>query len=174
MKQHLPIIFAAFLAAACSTNVETRISNNGVTAPQPRQYMISTSAETSSELRTAYLLVTKNMTQKGFAIAKEAPLHLEITLDARDAMLALGSTAGPGSLSSAKSKKPLQSCQDKEYRLGITLTQVADGFEVYKSRAAEYHCKMPIAEALPALVDAALVDFGKPRGNYVVERKAKD
>jgi hypothetical protein len=174
MKQRLTVLLIALLATACSANVETRVSSSGINSPKPDQYMISTFAEASPELRNAYKLVARNMEQKGFALTKSAPLHLEITLDARDAALALGSTDGLETLSPAKRKKPMQSCGDKEYRLGVTLTQVADGAEVYKSRAAEYHCKMPMADALPVLVGAALADFGKPRGSYVVKRKAKD
>ena len=174
MKQRLTVLLTALLITACSTNVETRVSSSGINSPKPDQYMISTFAEASPELRNAYTLVARNMEQNGFALAKAAPLNLEITLDARDAALALGSTDGPDALSPAKRKKPMQSCEDKEYRLGVTLTRVADGAEVYKSRAAEYHCKMPMAEALPVLVGAALADFGKPRGSYVVKRKAKD
>lgn len=134
--------------------------------------MISTVADTSPELRSAYTLVVKNMAQKGFAIAKQARLHAEITLDARDAALALASSAG--NLSAPKRRKALQSCNDREYRIGVTLTRVADGAEIYRGRAAEYHCKMTIVEALPTLVDAALADLGQPRGSYAVMRKAKD
>lgn len=112
------------------------------------------------------------MAQKGFELAKEAKLHAEITLDARDASLALGS--GTEKLSVPKRRKPLQRCNDREYRFGITLTRVTDGMEIYRGRAAEYHCKMTIAEALPTLVDAALADLGQPRGSYALVRKAKD
>lgn len=170
MKRYLILSFAV-LASACSSGVETRISSSGIASPKAETYMISTAAETSAELKTAYPLVAKKMAQKGFMLAKEGGLHAEITLDARDASLALG--AGAGNLSVPKRRKPLQSCNDREYRFGITLTRVADGAEIYRGRAAEYHCKMTIAEALPTLVDAALADLGQPRGSYAVMRKAK-
>lgn len=171
MRLTFPIASLLFISA-CSSGVETRILSSGVANPTAAPFMISTVAETSDELRTAYTLVAKNMADKGFVLAKEAPLHLEITVDARTADLALGSTTGP--LSPAKKPKPLQSCADKEYRLGVTLTRVADGVEIYKGRAAEYHCKMLIKEALPMLVTAALADLGQPRGSYVVKRQAQD
>ncbi len=136
--------------------------------------MISTVAETSGELRTAYRLVAAGLTQKGFTLAKEAPLHLEITLDSRPASLSLGNRDGADSVSPAKRQRMLQSCQDSEYRIGLTLTRVADAAEIYKSRAAEYHCKMPVAEALPTLVKAALADFGSPRGTYAIMRKGRE
>lgn len=88
--------------------------------------------------------------------------------------MALGTAAGPGSLSPAKRKKPLQSCEDREYRVGVTLTRVADGALAYQGSAAEHHCNMPLAEALPGLVDAALADFGNPRGAYSVMREGRD
>lgn len=170
--KRFPLLLSALLASACSSGVETRISSSGIASPQPEAYMVSTVSETSPELRSAYTLVAKKMAQKGFAIAKEAKLHAEITLDARDASLALGS--GAGNLSAPKRRKPLQSCNDREYRFGITLTRVTDGAELYRGRAAEYHCKMTIAEVLPTLVDAALADLGQPRGSYAVVRKARD
>jgi hypothetical protein len=162
------------LAAGCSSSIETRISSSGVASPKAEPYMISTVAETSPELRSAYKLVAASMAQKGFALAKEAPLHLEITLDARPATLSLGGKEGSDSLSPAKEKKMLQSCEDREYRLGVTLTKVGDGSEIYRGRAAEYHCKVEVADALPTLVNAALADFGSPRGAYVVKRQGRE
>jgi hypothetical protein len=173
MKRCL-ILSAILWVPACSSNVETRISSSGITSPKAERYMISTVAETSAELHSAYKLVAASMAQKGFALAKEAPLHLEITVDARPAALSLGSKDGPDSLSPAKRKRPLQSCEDREYRLGVTLTKVGDGSEVYRGRAAEYHCKLEVADALPTLVNAALADFGSPRGTYVLTRKGRE
>lgn len=174
MKQRFALISVCALAAGCSNNIETRVSSSGVQSPLAQAYMISTVAETSEELRSAYKQVATTMVQNGFVLAKAAPLHLEITLDARPADLALGGKDGPASLSPAKRKRPLQSCQDREYRLGVTFTNVGDGNEIYRGRAAEYHCKAEMADVLPTLVKAALADFGKPRGNYVLKRKGRE
>lgn len=174
MNQWLILIGASALAAGCSSSIETRVLSSGVRSPATSPYMISTVAETSPELRSAYKLVAASMAQKGFALAKDAPLHLEITLDARPAALSLGGKDGSDSISPAKEKKMLQSCEDREYRLGITLTKVGDGSEVYRGRAAEYHCKVEVADALPTLVNAALADFGRPRGAYVLTRTGRE
>ncbi len=174
MKHWLVLIGAAALGAGCSSNVETRVTSSGAQSPASGPYIISTVAETSPELRSAYRLVAAAMSQKGFALAKDATLHLEITLDSRSAGLALGSKDGGSSLSPAKKKRPLQSCEDREYRLGVTLTRVGDGSEIYRGRAAEYHCKIAVAEALPTLVNAALADFGNPRGSYATWRKGRE
>lgn len=99
---------------------------------------------------------------------------MQVTVDSRDAALSVGGAAGLTDLAAAKKQKPLQSCKDKEYRFGVTLTRVADGAEIYRGRAAEYHCKMTLVEALPKLVDAALADVGAPRGAYTLSRKGVD
>lgn len=165
----------ALLVSACGAGVETRISSSGTTPTEPGTYMVTLPVVgTPSDLSAANQRVAEKLSAKGFAVSETAALHLEVTLDARDAALALGSAAGPQSLSTAKRKKPLQSCKDMEYRLGVTLTRVADGAEIYRGRAAEYHCRMTVAEALPALVDSALADLGQPRGSYTVMRSAKD
>lgn len=174
MKQWIALIGVIALAAGCSSDIETRVTSSGIQSPPAQAYMISNVAETSEELRIAQKLVAKTMTQHGFVLAKTAPLHMEITLDARRADLFLGGKDGPASLSPAKRKKPLQSCQDREYRLGVTLTNVGDGTEVYRSRVAEYHCKVQMADVLPTLVKAALADFGTPRGSYVLKRKGRE
>lgn len=174
MKQWIVLLGAAALVAGCASKIDTRVSSSGIQSPAADSYMISTVGETSPELRGAYRLVATSMATKGFILAKEAPLHLEITLDARPAELSLGAKEGPDSLSPAKKKKPLQSCEDREYRLGVTLTKVNDASEVYRGRAAEYHCKVAVVEALPKLVDAAMADFGNPRGSYVLARKGRE
>lgn len=174
MKHFLFIMSAAMAVSACSSGVETRISSRGIASPVAQSYMTMSTAEASPELQSAYAIVARSLSDKGFSSVKEAPLHLEVTVDRRDASLALGSASGPQSLSASKRRKPLQNCKDMEYRLGITITRIADGVELYKGTAAEHHCKLPMADALPALVDAALADFGQPRGTYSVKRKARD
>lgn len=174
MKQWLVLVGAVSLGTGCSSDIETRVSSSGVSSPDPAAYMISTVAETSPEMRSAYRLVALAMARKGLTLAKEAPLHLEITLDARPAALSLGSKDGAEALSPAKRRKPLQSCEDREYRLGVTLTKVSDGIEIYRGRAAEYHCKLEMADALPTLVRATLADYGNPRGSYVLSRKGRE
>ena len=174
MRARLALICFAALSGGCSSNVETRVSSSGVLIAAPEQYMISTVAETSPELRTAYKLVAATMAKQGFTIAKNAPLHLEITLDARPAALSVGGKEGPESVSPAKKKKMLQSCEDREYRIGVTLTRVSDGSETYRGRAAEFHCNVDVVDALPVLVSAALADLGRPRGSYAITRKGRE
>lgn len=169
-----PVFIVALGATGCAQVVETRVSSAGISDASSGAFMISTTEATSPELRQAYPLVTKKLAAKGYSIAKEAPLHLQVTIDARDAALSVGGAVGPTDIAGAKKRKPLQSCKDKEYRFGVTLTRVADGTEVYRGRAAEFHCKMTLVQALPTLVDAALADVGAPRGVYVLSRKDVD
>jgi hypothetical protein len=174
MKRWSFIAFAAILISGCSQTVETRISNMGSSALSPVPFFMTPDAKAAPELRTAYTAVSDALTTRGYKAADTGPLYLQVTLASRPADLSLGTAKGPASLSGAKSKKPLQSCNDHEYRIGVTLTQVADGTVAYQGNAAEYHCNMPLAEAVPALVKAALADIGRPRGIYTVKRSAKD
>jgi hypothetical protein len=164
----------SLLVSACSSGVETRVQSAGVTTLASQTYAIAGSEYESADLKIAQGLVERALTSRGFARADTAPLHLQVTVDSRDAALALGSSAGPQSLSPAKRRKPLQSCADKEFRVGITLTRIADGSELYRSRVSEYHCKLPLTDALPALVNAALTDLGAPRGSYSTLRSGID
>lgn len=173
-RKFAPLAVITLLVSGCAQTIETRVTSMGMPIAVPAAFMMSTTEETPAEVRRAYPIVTKRMIAKGYSIAKEAPLHLQVTVDARDAALALGNSDGVAALSVAKARKPLQSCADKEYRVGVTLTRVADGAELFRGRAAEYHCKMTLADALPALVDAALADLGAPRGSYAVTRKGID
>jgi hypothetical protein len=169
-----PVIIIALGLSGCAQDVQTRVSSAGLTESPAGAFMISTTEATSAELRQAYPLVTKKLASKGYSIAKDAPLHLQITLDARDAALSVGGAVGPTDIAAAKKQKPLQSCKDQEYRFGVTLTRVADGAEIYRGRAAEFHCQMTLLQALPKLVDAALADVGAPRGAYALSRKDVD
>lgn len=175
MKRNFsPLIALTLLATGCGQAIDTRVTSLGTPWATPAAFMISTTDETPAEVRRAYPIVAKRMAAKGYHLTKDAPLHVQVTVDARNAALALGNTEGVSALSSAKSRKPFQSCEDREYRVGVTLTRVADGVELFRGRAAEYHCKMPLGDALPALVNAALADLGGPRGTYIVTRKGVD
>jgi hypothetical protein len=172
MKQHLlPLLLLASLAG-CSNAVETRVSSSGQAGVSPASFSYDMEQPKTVELQAAYYQVVTGLAAKGFGKAKPGALNLQVSLSSRPAQLTLAT--GSGTLSPAKKKKALQSCQDKEYRLLIILTQIADGSEIYRGSAAEYHCNMPMADAVPTLVNAALVDVGQPRGSYAVMRKAKD
>lgn len=170
MHRLLCALGISLLVSACSSGVETRVQSAGVTTLASQTYAVAASEYESADLKIAHGLVESALTSRGFARADNAPLHLQVTVDSRDAALSLGSSAGPQSLSPAKRRKPLQSCADKEFRVGITLTRVADGSEMYRSRVSEYHCRLPLAEALPIMINAALADLGKPRGSYSILR----
>ncbi len=165
---------AATLTVGCSQTVETRISSAGQPSAVTGSFTFSDTEAPTSESRYARNLVSDALLERGFKADESGSLHLEVTLAVRPASLALGTATGPGSLSPAKRQKPLQSCEDREYRVGVTLTLIANGALAYQSSAAEYHCNMPLSEALPGLVDAALADLGNPRGEYKIQRAGRD
>jgi hypothetical protein len=171
MQRLFKLIGITLFVTACSSGVETRIHSSGTGPLSAQTYHIAMAEGASADVRRAYVLVQDALSAQGFAPADDAAILLQITVDSRDAALALG-TIGPQNLSAAKGRKPLQNCADKEFRLGLTMTRIADGAEIYRSRVAEYHCKMPLSDAMPSMVDAAVADLGKPRGSYLIRRNA--
>ncbi|MGB5076799.1 MAG: hypothetical protein WBO17_04905 [Sphingorhabdus sp.] len=169
----LPLLFFAALSG-CSNSIETRVDSAGQSSSTPFNLSYDFSASRPAEMEAAHRAVVEALGAKGYVIAENAVAHLEVTLSSRPARLALGTAEHASSLSPAKKKKPLQNCDDKEYRLVVTITKLDGGSVIYRGSAAEYHCHLPLAQAVPLLVSAALSDLGRPRGNYSVSRRGKD
>jgi hypothetical protein len=154
-------IFVFLLAVtACAGPIETRIDSAGMGPVKPATFQIGEAA--SAE---ALPTIVGLLQQKGFQQAGVGQLSLQIALSDRPAELALQS--GSATLSPAKGK---QGCAKREYRLGVTLTRLSDGTEVYRAHAAEFHCKLTLTDVLPILAQSALADLGAPRGAYTVNR----
>ncbi len=170
MRYTLCALSGAMLVSACSSGVETRIDSAGLSALNVQSFSGAAAEDAPADLKQAYSLARDALISRGFTPAQDGGLLLQVTLDSRDASVAVGTSAGQANLSAAKLRKPLQSCADKEFRLGLTMTRIGDGTEIYRSRVAEYHCKMPLTDALPFMVKTALADLGKPRGSYLVRR----
>ncbi len=159
----IPFVIALFLAG-CTGPIETRVDSRGMTAVQPVSFAVD---PMPVGLRLdAQNMVAKALLGKGYSAGEMAKLSLQVTVSDRPADLSL--RAGSDVLAPAAGKK---SCAKREYRLGIMLTEIANGSLYYQSHAAEYHCKQTIQQALPILVDAALKDIGAPRGSYIVKRR---
>ena len=174
MMRYLVVPLTAILIAGCSQTVETRIMSKGQPALVAGAFSLSENKSQSVELLSAQQQVTIALVSRGYSVAENAALHLEVSLAERPAVLSLGTATGPASLASAKRKKPLQDCQDREYRIGVALTRIADGALLYQGSAAEYHCNETLANAIPELVKAVLADLGNPRGTYVARRTGRD
>lgn len=162
-----PILMLAFIAiSGCTHHVETRVTSEGIAAIAAAPLMRDNDRTASSA--EAQRQVSNALAAKGFSLSDHPVYHLEVAWSARPATLALGSDKGPDAL--AKGKKS-GGCKATEYRLGVTLTSLADGQQAYHATAAEYHCETPEAQVLPILVAAVITDIGAPRGEYVVKRK---
>jgi hypothetical protein len=157
--------FLAFplLLAACTGPIETRVDSAGLANVSPGAFEVD--ADSSNLSENADTLVINALAQKGFRASSTASLSLQISVSNRPAAVAIQS--GSATLSKAASK---QRCADREYRLGITLTRISDGAEVYRATAAEFHCKLTLAQVLPVLVKSALADLGAPKGSYALTR----
>jgi hypothetical protein len=157
------ILGAFFLLAACAGPIETRVDSAGMETINPATFVVS--PDTSSLVANAQAKVAMALAERGYSPGQVGELNLQVTLSDRPAMLALQS--GSQTLSPAAGKKR---CTKREYRLGITLTRIADGAQVYRASAAEFHCKLGAEDVLGNLVEAALADLGSPRGAYVIKR----
>jgi hypothetical protein len=146
--------------AACIGPIETRIDSKGLSPVEPAAFQMDADA-----LPAAVPMVKAALEAKGFRVETGAALNVQVTLSDRPAELAL--KEGAAVLSPAAGK---QRCADREYRVGVTLTRIADGVAVYRGIAAEFHCKQTVEQVLPLLVSAALADLGSPKGIYAIKR----
>ncbi len=121
-------------------------------------------------------LLTEALKERGIHHTASAPIILQVTLSKRPANLGLtiGEGEGAKTIATPKKNKPLQSCKDEEYRLGIRFFKISDGSSLYSGDAAEYHCKASLSEALPAMVNAIIYDMNGPRGDKIRLRRGKD
>lgn len=115
----------------------------------------------------------QSLEKHGYGQSETGGLQLHVAFAERDAAIGVKTKSGDAvrDIAAAKRKKPLQSCADREMRLTITLTRIADGAELYRGSAAEYHCKAQAPDVVPVLVNAALGDLARPKGAYSIKRQ---
>jgi hypothetical protein len=154
------LIVLTLSLAACASPIETRIDSTGLSPVEPVTFQIDEAASADAKPLVAAALV-----QIGFVQATVGEYSLQVTSSDRPAELSLKNGTETLSPSAGKMR-----CADREYRLGLTLTRIVDGAVAYRALAAEFHCKLKLAEVLPVLVSSALADLGAPRGAYIVKR----
>jgi hypothetical protein len=158
------VIPMLLVVASCAGPIQTRVDSAGVAAFAPTTFMVD--ANNQVENSTARTLSISALEKKGLILAPAGQLLMQVTTAERSADLALSN--GKAMLSPRAGKKR---CAKKEYRVGIVLTRISDGAEIYRAHAGEFHCTLTLDAVLPALVDAAVADIGNPRGSYVVKRR---
>lgn len=157
--------------SACAGPIETRVvsSGEGLRAPFSILREDQPKSETAALART---LVIDRLAGSGYQQSDSGGLQLQVAFAERDATIAVRTKSGETvhDVAAVKPRKPLQSCADRELRLTVTLTRIADGVELYRGSAAEYHCKARPDEIIPALVEASLDDLSSPKGAYRTTR----
>ncbi len=167
----IPLI-AALALSACVKKVETRINSSGAHDVATGSYIWIAPEKTESRiLKLAQGLVAEQLKAKGLNSSQDGKYYLEVGVASRPASLALSQSGG--ALAAGNKKRSSRNCRWNEYRISITLSRISDGQAHYRSSAGEFHCKQSFAQILPVLVDAALADYGNPRGAYVVKRKLR-
>ena len=161
MRLVAPLLF--LFVSACIGPIETRVDSRGLGVAQP--FSFATDSDVLGPAGDARKLVAQALVAKGYRAAEMADVILHVTFSDRPANLSLHSGATVLAPTAGK-----QRCAKREYRLGVTLTKIADGSLYYQSHAAEFHCELTVQQVLPVLVDAALKDLGGPRGSYTAKR----
>lgn len=152
--------------------IETRIVSGGEGAGAPGA-ILREEAPQSAIAAHARLLAMQLLEKHGYGQSETGSLQLHVAFAERDASIAVKTGAGAAArdIAVAKRKKPLQSCADREMRVTVALIRIADGTELYRGSAAEYHCKAQAADVVPILVSAALDDLRQPKGAYSLRRQ---
>ncbi|QTD57239.1 DUF4136 domain-containing protein [Parasphingorhabdus cellanae] len=152
------------ITASCSGPIETRIQTQAAsTLPAQTQYSFSAKPEQNNKTYDqARELVADALSAKNFVAAQQAPVMVHIALANRTASIAMttGEKDQIDIIAPQKERKFLQSCDDIEHRLTLTMVDVADGSTLYSGTAAEYHCKGSLEQSLPYLIDGALSGLG--------------
>lgn len=158
--------------AACAGPIETRVVSGGEGLAVPTS-ILREEPPKSAIAAQAHALASQHLAGLGYAQSDSGALQLHIGFAERDAAISVKAKSGETArdIAAAKARKPLQSCADREMRLTLTLTRIADGAELYRGSAAEHHCKAQAAEVVPHLVQAALGDLARPKGAYSLKRQ---
>jgi hypothetical protein len=158
--------------SACAGPIETRILSSGEGSGTP-QTILREDLPQSAIAAQARQLAAQQLEERGYGQSDAGVLQLHVAFAERDASIAVRTKSSDAvrDIAAAKPKKPLQSCKDREMRLSVTLTRIADGAVLYRGSAAEFHCNAGAANVMPSLVDAALRDLDQPKGAYSVKRQ---
>lgn len=168
------IVAVSAMLTACAGPIETRIDSALVAPPaKDATYILSApeGAMGSVESEASRLLETR-LGEQGFTRTTDAEAaQYTVSLTVADRPAAMTYRAGDAALADVKPKKPFQNCEDRDFRVAIIITRVADASASYRGSAAEYHCKAKIAEVMPNLLDAALSGLnGRSSGPRIVKR----
>lgn len=168
----ISLSIAALGLSACAGPIETRVVSTGEGLREPAT-ILSEAAPTSEETAMARKLVVDRLIIQGYRESENGAIQLHVAFAERDATITVSAKSGDTAtdVASAKKQKPLQSCADREMRLIVTLTRIADGTELYRGNAAEYHCRARAGDVIPALVEASLNDLSAPKGAYRTTRQ---
>ncbi|MGD9812070.1 MAG: hypothetical protein AB7U35_12190 [Sphingobium sp.] len=110
---------------------------------------------------------------KGFGFSDVAPYSVSLGLSERPGDMAVAAEDGV-SLSPAKRRRLLQDCEDRIFRLRVTIVDRATGLVRYDGAAEEAHCKAGLNEVLPRLARLAVADLAQPRGEHRILSRGRD
>lgn len=169
------MLAASALVTACAGPIETRIDSALTAAPAKGASYILSAPEGplgSVENEAARLLETR-LAEHGLSRTTDAETATHaVALSVSDRPADMTYRTGDNALTTVKPKKPFQNCQDRDFRVAVVITRIADASDTYRGSAAEYHCKAKMLAVMPSLLDAALSGLsGDVSGARIVKRK---
>ena len=165
------------LLTGCSGPIATRIETALPAAPASGSSYILSLAEgkVGAIEADAVRLLESRLSGHGFTrtIDPEAAQYA-VALSVAERPADMTYTTGGAPLAVAKSRKLMQSCNDRDLRVAVVITRVADAALAYRGSAAEYHCKAKMADVMPGLMDAALQGMSGKTGSWIEKRHGVD
>lgn len=176
------VLLANFILAGCAGPIETRVQTQSSFANlKPQSFQYSTVKAPNPEMTDfVELELGKALNKNGLVKSTQASVLVNYSIADRPGSIAiqLGEGETARTITSAKEKKPFQSCEDREHRFVITMIDRETGNQLYRGTASEFHCKANPRQSIPYLVKAALSDFNGQSGgavnNKILKRRGLD
>lgn len=169
----------AVMLSACSGPIATRIDGQSAARLPPKgQYVLIEAPKTQLPLLDqAQQHVMAVLAARGWQRGgDDADYLLMVTMSERPAAIGMKVKQGETirRIADPKKRRALQSCDDVEHRVTVSLLNRMDGSTAFSSSAAEYHCNAALADSMPFLVDAVLEDFGRTGSRRVTHRRGRE
>ena len=154
------VLLGALLLAGCAGPMPTLFAGEAPApaAPLPADFAPAADIGLSPD---QWQTVRRAVAVAGIAERQESGAILTATLTERSAQIGV-TGADRVVIAPAKTHRALQSCQDRTYRLVLSLTDKGSGAVTRRGWAEESHCHDNLADALPRLASHAAEMLVRP------------
>lgn len=165
------VLLLNLILVGCAGPIETRVQTQSSFAKQkPKSFQFATVHAPNPEMADfVEQELGEALGAKGMVESKQASVLVNYSIADRPGAteIRLGEGESARTITHAKKKKPFQSCEDREHRFVVTMTDRETGNQLYRATASEFHCKANPRQSIPYLVEAALSEFNGQSGGTV-------